>query len=77
MPRHCAPQQPKWLRPRLVVAFVVAAAGLVTAVWLPTRNDSAEAADRNRSTYGGMSRSLPAFADDFSGRRGSTVDPAK
>jgi hypothetical protein len=77
VPRHCAPQQPKWLRPRLVVAFVVAAAGLVTAVWLPTRNDSAEAADRNRSMYGSMSRSLPAFADDFSGRRGSTVDPAK
>ncbi|WP_433721845.1 carbohydrate-binding protein [Actinoplanes sp. CA-051413] len=76
MPRHSAPQQPTWLRPRLVVAFVVATAGLVTAVWLPTRNDSADAAERNRSTDR-LSRSLPAFADDFSGRRGSTVDPGK
>jgi hypothetical protein len=55
---------------------VVATAGLVTAVWLPTRNDSADAAERNRSTDR-LSRSLPAFADDFSGRRGSTVDPGK
>jgi hypothetical protein len=78
VPRHSAPQQPSWLRPRLVVAFVVATAGLVTAVWLPTRNDSADAAERNRNTDSRRgSRSLPAFADDFSGRRGSTVDPAK
>jgi hypothetical protein len=76
VPRHSAPQQPTWLRPRLVVAFVVATAGLVTAVWLPTRNDSADAAERNRSTDR-LNRSLPAFADDFSGRRGSTVDPGK
>ena len=75
MPRHSVPQQPSWLRPRLVVAFVVAAAGLVTAVWLPTRNDSADAAERNNDLR--RSRSLPAFADDFSGRRGSTVDPGK
>ncbi|MFI7540868.1 carbohydrate-binding protein [Actinoplanes sp. NPDC049599] len=81
MPRHSAPQQPSWLRPRLVVAFVVATAGLVTAVWLPTRNDSADAAERNRSNDSRRDRervrSLPAFADDFSGQRGSTVDPAK
>lgn len=77
MPRHSAPQQPTWLRPRLVVAFVVAAAGLVTAVWLPTRNDSADAAERNRSNDSRRSRVLPAFADDFSGKRGSTVNPAK
>jgi hypothetical protein len=78
VPRHSAPQQPSWLRPRLVVAFVVATAGLVTAVWLPTRNDSADAAERNRNSDSRRSsRSLPAFADDFSGRRGSTVDPGK
>ena len=83
MPRHSAPQQPTWLRPRLVVAFVVATAGLVTAVWLPTRNDSADAAERNRSNDSRRdndrerNRSLPVFADDFSGKRGSTVDPAK
>jgi hypothetical protein len=77
VPRHSAPQQPTWLRPRMVVAFVVAAAGLVTAVWLPTRNDSADAAERNRTDDSRRSRSLPAFADDFSGKRGSTVDPAK
>jgi hypothetical protein len=77
VPRHSAPQQPSWLRPRLVVAFVVATAGLVTAVWLPTRNDSADAAERNRSTDSLRIRSLSTFADDFSGRRGSTVDPAK
>jgi hypothetical protein len=76
VPRHSAPQQPAWLRPRLVVAFVVAAAGLVTAVWLPTRNDSADAAERNRNSRE-RARSLPAFADDFGGRRGSTIDPAK
>jgi hypothetical protein len=61
----------------MVVAFVVAAAGLVTAVWLPTRNDSADAAERNRTDDSRRSRTLPAFADDFSGRRGNTVDPAK
>ena len=37
MPRHSAPQQPTWLRPRLVVLFAVAAAGLgYTVVY---RND--------------------------------------
>jgi len=77
VPRHSAPSQPSWLRPRLVVAFVVATAGLVTAIWLPTRNDSADAAERGRRDDSRRSRSLPAFADDFSGKRGSTVDPGK
>jgi Carbohydrate-binding module family 5/12 len=78
VPRHSAPPQPAWLRPRLVVAFVVATAGLVTAIWLPTRNDSADAAERGRrGDDSRRSRSLPAFADDFSGKRGSTVDPGK
>jgi len=77
VPRHSAPQRPSWLRPRFVVAFVVATAGLATAIWLPTRNDSADAAERNRSNDGRQSQSLPAFADDFNGARGSTVDPAK
>ena len=77
MPRHSATQQPSWLRPRFVVAFAVATAGLVTAAWLPTRNDSADAAERTRSTDSFRSRSLPAFADEFRGRRGSTVDPGR
>jgi hypothetical protein len=82
VPRHSLPQQPTWLRPRLVVAFVVAAAGLVTAVWLPTRNDTADASERDRN--GNNDRrdrdrtpSLTAFGDDFDGKRGSTVDPTK
>lgn len=83
MPRHSAPQQPAWLRPRLVVAYMVAAAGLVTAIWLPARSDSADASERtpggshdgwwNRDQF----RPLPAFADDFGGGRGNSVDPAK
>ncbi|PRY31520.1 beta-glucanase (GH16 family) [Pseudosporangium ferrugineum] len=79
MPRHSAPKQPAWLRPRLVVTLAVAAAGLATAVWLPTRNDSADAAERNR--FGSGQNRFPApldrFADDFDGGAGSTVDPNK
>ncbi|MEU4214546.1 family 16 glycosylhydrolase [Actinoplanes sp. NPDC026623] len=82
MPRHSLPQQPTWLRPRLVVAFVVAAAGLTTAIWLPTRNDTADASERNRNSDGfrgdrDRAQSLSTFDDDFDGGRGSTVDPAK
>ncbi|MET8153006.1 carbohydrate-binding protein [Actinoplanes sp. NPDC049668] len=82
MPRHSLPPQPTWLRPRLVVAFVVATAGLATAIWLPTRNDSADAAERDRAGNNDRrdrdrSPSLTAFADDFDGKRGSTVDPTK
>jgi hypothetical protein len=82
VPRHSAPPQPTWLRPRVVVAFVVAAAGLATAIWIPARNDSADASERNRNgTNDRFTRdrgeARGAFSDDFSGRRGSTVDPVK
>jgi hypothetical protein len=36
------------LRPRLVIAFVAAGAGLTVALWLPTRNDNASAAENGR-----------------------------
>ena len=65
MPRHSAPQQPTWLRPRLLVTLVVAAAGLATAIWLPTRNDSADASERNRSARVADPARRPAFADQL------------
>ena len=78
MPRHSAQQQPTRLRPRLLVTLVVAAAGLTTAVWLPARNDSADASERNRSRE---SQNQPrprttAFADEFGGQQGA-VDSGK
>ncbi|MEV6597071.1 carbohydrate-binding protein [Actinoplanes sp. NPDC051346] len=75
MPRHSAPLQPAWIRPRLVVTLAVAAAGLATAIWLPTRNDSADASEwrRNIPTIASQEQ----FSDDFAGREGSTVDPQK
>ncbi|MEV4641528.1 carbohydrate-binding protein [Actinoplanes sp. NPDC049548] len=86
MPRYSAQQQPAWLRPRNVVTFAVLTAGLATAIWLPTRNDSADASTRNRpggGTFGigGLNLLQPSsqdsFSDDFGGRQGSTVDPRK
>ncbi|MFI7601148.1 carbohydrate-binding protein [Actinoplanes sp. NPDC049681] len=78
MPRHSAQQQPAWLRPRLVVTLAVATAGLATAIWLPTRNDSADASEWNRSGWN-RNRTLSSdrFVDEFRGREGSTVDPQK
>ncbi|WP_305785221.1 carbohydrate-binding protein [Symbioplanes lichenis] len=82
MPRHSAPQSARHsapqqaarpLRPRLAVTLVVAAAGLATAVWLPTRNDSADASERGRLPAAGDL--ADTFADDFQGGEGSTVDP--
>ncbi|MEV4707293.1 carbohydrate-binding protein [Actinoplanes sp. NPDC049316] len=84
MPRHSAQQQPAWLRPRLVVTLAVATAGLATAIWLPTRSDSADASERDRGGSTGQRRnlegfraSLDSFSDDFGGPAGSTVDPQK
>jgi hypothetical protein len=76
VPRHSAPQQLTKLRPRLIVTLVVAAAGLTTAVWLPTRNDSADASERNRSrdTQNQPRQQTTAFADEFGGQRGEAVD---
>jgi hypothetical protein len=39
------------LRPRMLAALVVAGAGLATAIWLPTRNDTAAASDRDRGNH--------------------------
>lgn len=69
------------IRPRLVVTAVVAAAGLATAVWLPTRFDSAEATERDgdRRT-GSESRDAglpPIFEDRFAGGRGEPVDAGR
>ena len=71
MPRHSAPRVPSRMRPRLAVTLVVAAAGLATAVWLPTRNDSADAAERGR----GFGEQRDTFADEFDGEAGSSVNP--
>lgn len=57
------------VRPRLAVALAVASAGLVTAVWLPSRFDNAEATESDRTTV--------VFSDDFDGDRGSAPDDAK
>ena len=67
------------LRPRIVAAAVVASAGLVTAVWLPTRFDNAEATEQGDRFGGGEQREADrfTFADDFGGRRGEPVDPER
>ncbi|WP_306205317.1 carbohydrate-binding protein [Actinoplanes sp. RD1] len=72
--RHSAPQQAaRLVRPRLAVTLVVAAAGLATAVWLPTRHDSADASERGR--FPAPEEFAGEFTDDFQGGEGSTVDP--
>ncbi|MFI5494715.1 carbohydrate-binding protein [Actinoplanes sp. NPDC051859] len=75
MPRHSAPLKHAWIRPRIVVTLAVATAGLATAIWLPTRNDTADASDFRRTTA--RIPSLDQFSDDFAGPEGSTVDPQK
>ncbi|GGQ39735.1 carbohydrate-binding protein [Couchioplanes azureus] len=75
MPRHSAPLKPAWIRPRLVLTLAVASAGLVTAIWLPTRNDSADASEWRRTIP--TIPSLEEFSDEFRGPEGSTVDPQK
>jgi beta-glucanase (GH16 family) len=62
------------VRPRLVVALVVASAGLLTAVWLPSRFDNAEATEGNRERSQNQSE---IFSDNFRGDRGSAVDREK
>jgi beta-glucanase (GH16 family) len=57
------------IRPRLAIALVVASAGLVTAVWLPSRLDNAAATESERTAV--------VFSDDFNGDRGSAVDDEK
>ena len=72
--RHCA-GEPSAIRPRLVVALVVATAGLATAVWLPSRFDNAQATERDRARTGDRdSAERFTFVDDFDGRSGDSVD---
>ena len=61
--------RPRTLRRRPVVTAVVAAAGLATAIWLPTRFDQASA------TENPVLRQV--FADEFDGARGAAVDGSK
>jgi hypothetical protein len=68
-------------RPRQAVALVAAVAGLATAIWLPTRFDSAEATDR-RGDRAGQGERRPAldtvtFVDRFAGDRGEAADREK
>jgi hypothetical protein len=50
----------------VVTAFAVAGVGLAAAIWLPTRNDVASAAEQPA-----------AFADEFTGPRGTALDAGK
>lgn len=50
----------------MVTAFAVAGVGLAAAIWLPTRNDVASAAEQPA-----------AFADEFTGPRGTALDGDK
>lgn len=67
-PRHSAPSRS--LRTRSVVTLAVAATGLATAVWLPTRFDRAEATESSPTLE-------QVFADEFDGARGDDPDAAK
>ncbi len=58
------------IRPRVVAAFAVASAGLVAAVWLPTRNDIASAAEQPTA----LAEQPTALADDFDGASGASLD---
>ncbi|HEY0002939.1 MAG TPA: family 16 glycosylhydrolase, partial [Actinoplanes sp.] len=64
--RHRSDTSTWWIRPRALGALVVASAGLVVAIWVPGRNDTAEAAE-TRTT----------FADEFDGDRGAGLDATK
>jgi len=57
----------KWsIRPRSLAALAVATAGLAASIWLPGRDDAANA-----------SVPQPAFADDFNAPRGTALDLTK
>ena len=71
------------IRPRVLVALVVAGAGLTTAIWLPTRHDAADASERARNKQQAQNERRVSqqdqfvFADNFSGGQGSRVDTDK
>jgi beta-glucanase (GH16 family) len=59
------------IRTRPLVTVAVAAAGLATAVWLPTRFDQASATENGRPVL------QQVFADEFDGARGDEADSGK
>ncbi len=78
--RHSAASRAARTRP--AVALVVAAAGLATAIWLPSRFDNAEATEGDRNAAADEQQASQdgereVFSDDFSGSRGDSVDRAK
>jgi beta-glucanase (GH16 family) len=81
-PKRHSPATPmSRIRPRVLVALVVAGAGLTTAIWLPTRHDAADASERARNRQLAERRVSQlenfTFADNFSGGQGSRVDGDK
>jgi beta-glucanase (GH16 family) len=78
MPRARHSAAPRAIRTRPLVAAVIAAAGLATAIWLPTRFDNAEATEGDRGDErSSRDDDRVVFADDFAGRRGASVDREK
>jgi hypothetical protein len=65
--RHRTDTSAWWFRPRVLAAVAVATTGLAVAVWLPSRDDVAEAEVRSRQS---ASFGRSTFSDDFSSRRG-------
>lgn len=67
----------------MLVALVVVGTGLATAIWLPTRNDAADASERARGRqhpqgeHRASHKAQLIFADNFSGDRGNRVDDDK
>lgn len=79
MPRARHSAAPRAIRTRPFVALAVAAAGLTTAVWLPSRFDNAEATEGDRRGASDERRDgdRVVFEDRFQGRRDAEVDREK
>ena len=73
--RHSAAASPL-LRPRPVIALVVATVGLATAIWLPTRFDNAAATERGDRDRSGADERF-TFIDSFDGAEGDSVNRDK
>jgi hypothetical protein len=64
--RHSSGTSTWWIRPRALAILLGAGAVFGTAIWLPSRNDTAEASEPHT-----------VFADEFDGQHGSGPDTAK
>lgn len=70
---------------RTLVVLVVAATGLATAAWLPTRSDTADASERSRKHRTQAERREPSrmpvgeltWHDEFDAPAGAPVDPTR